>query len=1346
MKVNDRLPFPLRLDMRPYQDERARKSKSELEEMFATPPTSDASSSASSNDDELATALANSLKTPEQLAAEVEIEGQKQRNGKKGKNGQQQQQQPKKGKKGNDEDLYEGPAQLEPSFWDEASDMVYDLFSVVVHSGGAHGGHYYAYIQDVVGRENYFRSHPQAELDYETFLQTPSGANTWSLDGNHSKHPSFWYECNDTNVTPISFEHLPTQYGGKRTCAYILMYRLRRLSQESPCAQGEGPQPSEKVQEELALFNSSLAEERMIYEQLTNQIEIELHLPNEFDIYDGQLVPKGYDPIAAQAEDAAESARQEANRQADLQTDVFDAFVSMGVDMSETEEEKKAAVDKSKDKEAQTNTTSNAAEPSSSSSTSIAPIPVVSDPVPQPRRMIGDLRWTVPELHSKILTYLGSDLTSYGLDLTTPSSSSSPDDVGIKLTLNQLTLKSKPPHQVEGFLEMEDPLDGQMAQVDEKTSGNGGNGATAGKKKSKKPNPKTLEQLGFRNGQSLLVWNGKTINGKPYETGTKKDQVLSLKVVYFAPPSSDDVTTPPGVVEPSSSAVPSLEFFLTVSPTTTLLQLLSLLAERIGVSSTSQILLTTFHPRTKVMKSLHTLNEEDLPKPLKVLGFVQQMMIGVEKKLKKVQQQQAEKVNTDPATVAGGNRSTPLQSYFTTLSESVHLIVSDTLKMDGGASSSPSKDTIQFEIDALKRWTIRELKDVIYQKYLLPFHPNLDLKSFRLRTMIGLTKVGPLLNEGRTLKESERIEDDMHLRIEEGPVPNEETELDLLITILTNVQLNPTTTTTNTESTTTASVERVGLAKVIDRVPFIATKSYTIKELKQALLNHFGLSHRNESAYALYRGHATYDEAGKAFTNEFLTLNQISIQSSDWLWLEEGEIPTTGKVQLEIALVLQNGEKDANVTNVTASEPVSTEASSSSSSASSSPPSTSTHSIDQRLSLSEWRQLQQPIPPYTPLPAASPSSTPPPSDSTSLPSTISQVFLTPPQSYSLTPIFHLDFSSQDTLLELKQVLHAYPTGPLRSASSPNHLRIRMVNRGDTIGKILLGEDRTLKKLQISSDKKLAVTILEDPEFGLSIHTITLRVCMGVPSSLESAGVRVGPQRLEEVMFDGGEFPLHATLQELLSTKTGIVKKDLAILKWIGIGQPDKQTGKEKEKDGKKVESSPPSNGSDGPSIAAVTSPTPIAQGWIVLYPDGPDPTDANQVAKAANDKQSGKQTKQTQQQQKKKGGKQQQQQQQQQGGASSASTPAAPPSWFLKSGLYGLHDEDVLMVVSLSDFGCASLEELSHLTRAWCLRVAPPGYELVEKDRAEEIERRAAQERAKKAAPKRKEVELKIEY
>jgi ubiquitin carboxyl-terminal hydrolase 47 len=71
----------------------------------------------------------------------------------------------------------------------KSGDYVYELYAVLVHSGSALGGHYYAYIK--------------------------------------SNHDGKWYNFNDTSVSEISTEEISKVFGDKGSSgtAYMLKYR-----------------------------------------------------------------------------------------------------------------------------------------------------------------------------------------------------------------------------------------------------------------------------------------------------------------------------------------------------------------------------------------------------------------------------------------------------------------------------------------------------------------------------------------------------------------------------------------------------------------------------------------------------------------------------------------------------------------------------------------------------------------------------------------------------------------------------------------------------------------------------------------------------------------------------------------------------------------------------------------------------------------------------------------------------------------------------------------------------------------------------------------------------------------
>lgn len=98
-----------------------------------------------------------------------------------------------------------------------AGPFVYDLFAIMIHSGSASGGHYYAYIRD-------FES-------------------------------GMWYSFNDTTVSPITQEDIMKSFGGNSTYknyyssfssstnAYMLMYRQHDPARNCPAIKDENFPP-----------------------------------------------------------------------------------------------------------------------------------------------------------------------------------------------------------------------------------------------------------------------------------------------------------------------------------------------------------------------------------------------------------------------------------------------------------------------------------------------------------------------------------------------------------------------------------------------------------------------------------------------------------------------------------------------------------------------------------------------------------------------------------------------------------------------------------------------------------------------------------------------------------------------------------------------------------------------------------------------------------------------------------------------------------------------------------------------------------------------------------------------
>ena len=124
----------------------------------------------------------------------------------------------------------------------EESDQIYELYSVIIHSGSAHGGHYHCYIKDL------FR-------DKE------------------------WYDFNDQNVTQIPVEKLESQFGGKSENAYILIYTLKEQKVEEI-------QTQQYIKQYIQKQEETLERERVEYQDLLDSVQIEILVDNYFLDFD----------------------------------------------------------------------------------------------------------------------------------------------------------------------------------------------------------------------------------------------------------------------------------------------------------------------------------------------------------------------------------------------------------------------------------------------------------------------------------------------------------------------------------------------------------------------------------------------------------------------------------------------------------------------------------------------------------------------------------------------------------------------------------------------------------------------------------------------------------------------------------------------------------------------------------------------------------------------------------------------------------------------------------------------------------------------------------------------------
>jgi hypothetical protein len=135
----------------------------------------------------------------------------------------------------------------------ESKPLMYDLYSVLIHSGSAHSGHYHAYIRDT-----------------NSTVQDETG-----IDGQGST----WFDFNDSTVSSIPKERIEAQFGGNQECAYMLFYSKREATTTTTTSTANltatGQQlPAVWLQERMAAENRQLELDREAY--LTAQAALSL--------------------------------------------------------------------------------------------------------------------------------------------------------------------------------------------------------------------------------------------------------------------------------------------------------------------------------------------------------------------------------------------------------------------------------------------------------------------------------------------------------------------------------------------------------------------------------------------------------------------------------------------------------------------------------------------------------------------------------------------------------------------------------------------------------------------------------------------------------------------------------------------------------------------------------------------------------------------------------------------------------------------------------------------------------------------------------------------------------------
>lgn len=185
----------------------------------------------------------------------------------------------------------------QPDIANPNSDDLYQLFAVVVHSGGAYGGHYHALIRDLEKRDSKFTmNQPEPRLDkLLENLKTDSGQ---------------WYDFNDAKVTPVSLHQLVNQYGEGKECAYMLYYRKISLSVE-PFSHTLIPKFLRSL---IETENERLQKEREEYYTAVNSIQLVITTPSYYILNEDSLFYKFEPDSTTDQLAASETAEQQEKR------------------------------------------------------------------------------------------------------------------------------------------------------------------------------------------------------------------------------------------------------------------------------------------------------------------------------------------------------------------------------------------------------------------------------------------------------------------------------------------------------------------------------------------------------------------------------------------------------------------------------------------------------------------------------------------------------------------------------------------------------------------------------------------------------------------------------------------------------------------------------------------------------------------------------------------------------------------------------------------------------------------------------------------------------------------------
>ena len=869
----------------------------------------------------------------------------------------------------------------------------------------------------------------------------------------------WWWKFNDSQVSSMDVQLIASQYGGKKESAYMLMYRHRTPHAPPPSV----PTVPPALVAAAASYNAQLEVDRARYEEFKHAVRVVVWLENAVTL-------KG-DKVIEVEREAASSASVTTRKREEEETKEAEGKKGGkggGRKQQQQQEGKKGGKTEEKTAKQQRKEEEEAKKEEQRRAAELVVAEAEEEKREEERK--GKYTFVVDErLPVDAFVSLVRERLRWR-----------DDERGGELRLNRAARLEEEGEEEGRRLEGSLPYPGMQEREEERIPDD---------QLHLSPSPlrQSLADLGVRHGDVLLAWNGRSLHSSPFFTGIQRPLHLrfSLRWVRSADPS--DV----------------LELTCHLPAEAVLQDMVELVRRRIGGAGDLHLFLLTKRALTPIDLSLTHLHLADVD-----VSNASTLVLEV----------------TPPSSPPSSIPTLPTlaYAYFHAQSSRVKLIVQDRVSSSPSPSSSSSTSSLPTPPDLTlrldKSLTLHQLKLLLLSSlpststltptlssslspspYSSPFSPPAP-HLCRLRKMTGHNRLGPVLTpESLTLTGAELDDDDVMVRLEWGRLPKE-SELDVVVSL---------------EGVRVDVGEGVGgeedevVVGGLDQVPVMCEKRWTVKQVKQAILD-AAQDGRPETGFVLYRGDAAGVAKDKLLANEFITLDRLHMHHGDSLFLHVGELPLQGKVVLDVFVYAPSL--------VVAELP----------------------SLVQLMAkwgdgeeVKEERVEQEVVRATvdTGLDTSSPAST----------------LDMPTRSSLLSFLLTLPFSSAASLLDLKTAIHSLSA--LSSLPSPSHLRIRTLNKADELHSLLTDDSLPLKRQGIGTDRRLAVQLLAAPELNVLPSALLLRTMLVLPQK-RGSGVQLVPAGGVELLFSEAAHPQVRDLKRWAARQVELSEDAVVVLKWL----------------------------------------------------------------------------------------------------------------------------------------------------------------------------------------------------